>query len=239
MSRSISAPADDLHRRSRSARRSLRSRSTSSATRLSHARAVANKGHCRSSHKVVADFYRCFVDLTNGPGIALTINEMPNEIINPIPFRKIIPTSPMMPRPCIAFGARVFRAFASSSCSAAASSAGGLLFRHLSRTCGLSRSAGDARSPSRSNAQRIHPALRCRSHGERLRHPPPRLSCDDLCRGGRNRTMGPRGARMSARRSGAGAAIENLTEIRLRRHGEPLACSALCNLTRRNALLTF
>jgi uncharacterized protein DUF5996 len=34
----------------------------------------------------VADFYRRVMDLLNGIGVAVAINEMPNEVVNPIPF---------------------------------------------------------------------------------------------------------------------------------------------------------
>lgn len=36
--------------------------------------------------QTVADFYRHTMDLLHGLGIAVTINEMPNEVANPIPF---------------------------------------------------------------------------------------------------------------------------------------------------------
>jgi Family of unknown function (DUF5996) len=36
----------------------------------------------------VADFYRRFMELLNGIGVTATINEMPNEVSNPIPFSK-------------------------------------------------------------------------------------------------------------------------------------------------------
>ena len=71
--------------------------------------------------QTVADFYVRVIDLLDGIGVAVAINEMPNEVPKPSASRRTAPTRPTtLPRPA-ASGALSSRSIAFSSCSAAAS----------------------------------------------------------------------------------------------------------------------
>jgi hypothetical protein len=69
----------------------------------------------------VADFYHRVIDLLNGIGVAVAINEMPNEVPSPIRFSEDRVHATYDASAAVASGARWSRSIASSNSSAAAS----------------------------------------------------------------------------------------------------------------------
>ena len=66
--------------------KSWRSSSTSSANAWSPAPVAETKGRFHLTQQTVADFYSRTIDLLHGIGVAVTINETPNEVPNPTRF---------------------------------------------------------------------------------------------------------------------------------------------------------